>query len=715
VSEPLFSPSWYRVAALRPRLRSHAHIFRHVYRGERWYVLRDDASGRFHRFSPPAHTVIALMDGNRGLDEIWRLACARLGDDAPTQDEVIQLLARLHAVDLLNCDVPPNIAELARREGRMRRRRRIARFLSPLAVRLPLLDPDRFLDRAIPFLRPLFGPLGATVWLAVIGWAVMLAVIHWRELTANVTDRVLSAESLVLLAVLFPLVKVVHEFGHAFATKVWGGEVHEMGVMFLALMPVPYVNASSASAFREKHRRMIVGAAGMLAELFLAALAMFLWTRIEPGTVRAGAYNVMLIAGVTTILFNANPLVRFDGYYIVSDLLEIPNLSSRAIRYLGYLIQRYAFGLDEAASPVMARGEAPWLGVYAFASFAYRVVIVSTIVFYVATKYFFVGVVIALWALMAILVLPMVRHVRFLLFGPQLRHRRGRALAVIGATLAALGAALWLVPAPFATLAEGVVWIPERAMVRAGADGEILRLVARPGDTVRAGEPLVIAEDPALATRARTLAARVEELARRRETLLVEDRVQAEIAREALETAKAQLAWARARQDELVVRSPAAGRFLVVDPQDLPGRFVRRGELLGYVVDPAEATVRVVVPQDTVTLVRERTRGVSVRLAEDVWTAIPARIAREVPAATQQLPSLALSTEGGGGIALDPQGGARGKAFQSHFTFDLALDAGAGIERYGERAFVRFDHGREPLARQWFRRLRQLFLRAFDV
>lgn len=715
MSAPLFSPSWYRVAALRPRLRSHAHVFRHVYRGERWYVLQDDASGRFHRFSPPAHAVIALMDGRRTVDEIWRLACARLGDDAPTQDEVIQLLARLHAIDLLNCDVPPNIEELARREGRVRRRRRIARFLSPLAVRFPLIDPDRFLDRTLPLVRPLFGPLGALAWLAVVGWAVVLAAIHWDELTADITDRVLSAESLVLLAVLFPLVKVVHEFGHAFATKVWGGEVHEMGVMFLALVPVPYVNASAASAFREKRRRVIVGAAGMLAELFLAALAMFLWTRIEPGAVRAGAYNVMLIAGVTTILFNANPLVRFDGYYILSDLLEIPNLSSRATRYLGYLIQRYAFGLGEAVSPVMARGEAPWLGTYAFASFAYRVVIVSTIVFYVATKYFFVGVVIALWALMAILVLPMVRQVRFLLFSPQLRRVRGRALAVTGATLAVLGAALWFAPAPFATRAEGIVWIPEHAMVRAGADGEIVRLIARPGSMVRAGDPLILSEDISLATRVRTLAARVEELARRRETLLVEDRVQAEIAREALETAKAQLAWARARQAELTVRSPAAGRFLVVDPQDLPGRFVRRGELLGYVVDPAETVVRVVVPQDTVTLVRGRTRDVSVRLAEDVWTPIRARIAREVPAATQQLPSLALSTEGGGGIALDPQEGARGKAFQTHFTFDLALEAPAGVARYGERAFVRFDHGREPLARQWLRRLRQLFLRAFDV
>ncbi len=715
MSGPLFSPSWYRVAALRPRLRSHAHIFRHVYRGERWYVLQDDASGRFHRFSPPAHTVIALMDGSRSLDEIWRLACARLGDDAPSQDEVIQLLARLHALDLLNCDVPPNIAELARRAGRMRRRRRFARFLSPLAVRFPLLDPDRFLDRALPFARPLFGPLGAALWLAVVGWAVVLAAVHWQELTADVTDRVLSAESLLLLAILFPLVKVVHEFGHAFATKVWGGEVHEMGVMLLALMPVPYVNASSASAFREKHRRMIVGAAGMLAELFLAALAMILWTRIEPGVVRAGAYNVMLIAGVTTILFNANPLVRFDGYYILSDLLEIPNLSSRATRYLGYLIQRYAFGVRGAESPVMARGEAPWLGAYALASFAYRVAIIATIVFYVATKYFILGVVIALWALLAIVVLPMVRQVRFLLFAPQLRGRRGRALAVTGATFAALGAALWLVPAPFATLAEGVVWIPERAVVRAGADVESVRLVARPGARIAAGAPLMIAEDMALAARVRTLAARVEELARRHETLLVEDRVQAEIAREALETAKAQLAWARARQDELVVRSPAAGRFLVVEPQNLPGRFVRRGEPLGYVVDPGEAVVRVVVPQDTVSLVRGRTRGVSVRLAEDVWTPIPARIAREVPAATQQLPSLALSTRGGGGIALDPQEGARGKAFQSHFTFDLALDAETGVERYGERAFVRFDHGREPLARQWLRRLRQLFLRAFDV
>src|SRR5262249_37075249 len=151
--------------------------------------------------------------------------------------------------------------------------------------------------------------------------------------------------------------KALHELGHGYATKSCGGEVHEMGIMFLVFLPLPYVDASAAAGFRGKWRRASVGAAGMMVEIFVAALALFVWLAVEPGPVRALAFSVMITAGVTTILFNGNPLLRYDGYYILADLLEIPNLAIRGARYWGHLINRYVFGTEGTADFASTLGE----------------------------------------------------------------------------------------------------------------------------------------------------------------------------------------------------------------------------------------------------------------------------------------------------------------------------------------------------------------------
>ena len=360
MSQSLFSTSWYRVASIRPRLRNHAQIHRHIYRDSVWYVLQNHSTGKFHRFTPVANLIIGLMDGRRTLQEIWDIACDRLGDEVPTQDEVIKLLSDLHRADVLQSDAPPDLKELQQRRIKHVRMRWKQYLGNPLSLRIPLFDPDRMLNRLMPLVRPLLGWRGTALWFAVVGWAVILIAMHWTELSGDVIDRVFSVENLLLIWFVFPLIKALHELGHAIATKIDGGEVHEMGIMLLVLMPIPYVDASSATAFRDKRSRMLVGAAGMLLEIFIAALAVFAWVNLEPGIERAIAYDVILVAGVSTLLFNANPLLRYDGYYILADWLEIPNLAQRSNEYLGYLVNRYLFGLEGGRSPTAARGEPGW-------------------------------------------------------------------------------------------------------------------------------------------------------------------------------------------------------------------------------------------------------------------------------------------------------------------------------------------------------------------
>lgn len=714
MADSLFSPSWYRVAGLRPRLRRHLQIRRHQYREETWYILQDYAAQKAHRLNPNAYYLVGLMDGNRTIQEIWDLALDKLGDDVPTQEEVIRLFGELHSADVLQCDIPPEAAELQQRFEKTRRRELIQRFMNPMALRFPLVDPERFLTRGLPFVKWLFTPLGLLLWAVVVGAAVVQAGAHWEELTRNVTDRVLAPGNLLLMFFVFPIVKALHELGHGFAVKRWGGEVHDMGIMLLVLMPVPYVDATASWEFRDKSKRMVVGAAGVLVELFIAAIAMFLWIMLEPGIARSVMYNVMLIAGVSTILFNGNPLLRFDGYYILADWLEIPNLATRSKKYLAYLCQKYLLGTREPPPVHTQLGERGWLVFYAIASFFYRLFIATVIIIFVAGRFFTIGILLAIWVSFVMIVLPLGKVTRFVLFNPVLRKNRNRSIMVSGAAAAGLLALLFIVPMPFLTRAEGVIWLPEQAHVRAGTAGFVERIEAPVSGQVKAGDVLLTLRDPELLAERERVAARRDELEVRYRAERSSSFVDARITADEIAAVDQQLARLEGRVEKLTLRAGADGMFVVSSPDDLPGRFLNQGDNVGYVIGQAKPKVRAVITQQNVDLIRNRTGAVSLRLASRVPDEFPVEFLREVPAATNELPSAALSQQGGGEIANDPSAGRDDIAFQAVFQFEFLLPDSMDIGRYGERVYVRFDHGFAPLWSQWYRKLKILFLRLLD-
>lgn len=375
---------------------------------------------RFFKFSPSAYGVIGLMDGDKTVEQIWEIVCEKPGD-APTQDEMIDILSQLYRADVLQCDVPPDAAEILSRHEQQKQRRWQNQILSVFSWRFPLVDPERFLRWFLPVARPLFGWFGALLWLAVVIPAAVLFVTHWGDLTEGVLDRILVPRNLFAIWILFPIIKILHEFGHAFACKTYGGEVHDMGIMLLVIAPVPYVDATSSSAFREKWRRVVVGAAGMLVELFLAAIAIFVWINAEPGVVRSMAYNTIFIASVSTLLFNGNPLLRYDGYYILADLLEIPNLRNRSTQYLLYLCERYLFGSKDALRQRATVSERIWFVSFGILSFVYRTFVVVAILMFVAQKLFHVGTVLAIAAAAVWLVFPPLKGIYFMLTNPRIR------------------------------------------------------------------------------------------------------------------------------------------------------------------------------------------------------------------------------------------------------------------------------------------------------
>jgi putative peptide zinc metalloprotease protein len=713
---PFLSSSWYRVARRRPRLRDHTSVHRHRYRGSIWYVVQDHATGRVHRLSPAGYMIVAAMDGVRTVDQLWHEVGANLTEEAPSQNDVIQLLAELSASDLLQTEVMPDSSALVERAARARRSGWLGNVLYPLALRIPFWHPDGFFERTRPFAKWLFGSPGAVLWLLVVLPALLLAAQHWQELGANASDRVLAADNIVPLALVYLLLKAMHEFGHGFAVKAFGGAVHEFGVMILVFAPLPYVDASAASGFRSKWQRALVGAAGMIVEVFFAALALYVWLAVEPGVVRALAFDAMVVAGVSTVVFNGNPLLRYDGYYILADLLEIPNLAQRATRYWGYLVDRYVFRTDGLKDFVATDGERIWLLFYAPTAFLYRQAVMLTIAVFIASQYLAVGVAIAVWSLLTGVALPIGKALWLVLASPRLHRNRSRAVTATFGSILAAAIVLFLIPAPFYTTTEGVIWLPENAVVRAGTDGFLRALLVEPGKIVAAGEALVESEEPAFKAELEILRARVAELETRLATERFADRGRAEITTTELGQARAELATATGRAERLIVRSHSDGAFAVMKPQDLPGRFLREGQQIGYVLPPGSRMVRATIRQDDIDLVRYRLRSTVVKLAERLDATLPAEIIREVPAGRDDLPSKALGGTGGGALAVDPGDPQGTKTLQRVFQVDIVLpENAAAAAAFGSRAYVRFNHDWEPAGLQIWRRMRQLLLSRLQV
>jgi len=564
-------------------------------------------------------------------------------------------------------------------------------------MRFSLWDPDRFLKKWGFLTAPLFTRGTFILWLLIVLSALAAAVMHWPELTGSLADQLFLPHNLVQLWLVYPLIKIMHEFGHAFAVKKWGGDVHEMGIMLLALTPIPYIDATDSTSFPDKQHRIVVAAMGMMVELLLASLALLVWLNVETGLVSGLAYKVMLIGGISTLLFNGNPLMRYDGYYMLADLIEIPNLGQRSTRYLGYLLQRYLLGIETAESPVTAPGEQGWFLIYGPIAFCYRIAIMVGLVWIVSSRFFIIGVLIAF------------------IDSPAARNRRSRMVLVGGTAILGIVLLIFVIPMPLWTTTQGVVWLPEQSMIRAGTDCELVEVLVSVEQEVARDTPLLRGIDPFLEVEVDIYRARLKELYAVYNAQPLRKRVKRKILLDEIKLIKGDLHQAEEKLARLLIRSPARGSFVLFDARNLSGRFVKKGELLGYIVAEHRPTIRAVVSQSNIGLVRGRVTNIEVRLAERPAVSLRADLERIIPAADLNLPSAALGTGGGGIVPIDPVDPDRLRALESLFQLDLSLPDPIKNPHIGGRAYVRFEHGSMPLARQWYRSLRQLIIWKFYV
>ncbi|MGQ3353786.1 MAG: peptidase M50 [Phreatobacter sp.] len=710
MTQPFLSSSWHRVADLKPKLRADLSVEAHDYHDTVWYVVRDPATNRVHRFSAPAYAIVGALDGRTTLDDAWRRAAEQLGDAAPGQDEALRVLAHLHQQDLLQAGIAPATRELLDRLTRQRRQRRQRFYRNPIAITLPLFSPDRQLARLDRATRGLGLKTVALVWLAVVVPGLFALALHWDGLTGAVADQALTAQNLALLAIVFPFAKLLHELAHGWTAKRFGGSVTECGVMLLVFYPVPYVDTSSVQGFPDKRQRALVSAAGMAADLFMGAAALLVWAAAEPGLTRAIAFNFALVAGFSTLFVNGNPLLRFDGYFVLCDLAETPNLASRANRWWGTLAERRLFGARTVQPDPATGAERLLLACYAPLSYVYRVALLLAVGLYLASEWWFVGVAAALWAVVIGLVVPIGKLVKHVVSAPSLAERRGRAVGVSLAAVTGAVALLAAAPAPHHVIAEGVVWLPEDAVVRAGASGFVEALLARPGERVTRGQPLARLAEPFLVAEREVAARKLAEVDARLEIERFGDQSRLEILQRERDAAVGDLARLDQRLSRLLARARADGRFEAPLAADLPGRFLAEGATLGHVLPDTAPRLKAILSQDDVDLVRSRTRSVVARFPGRAEAIFEARVERQIPAGLDRLPSPSLGPLGGGGALVDPRDPDGLRALQRYFEVDLALTAPPAEALFGARALVRFDLEWEPLGVQGWRRLRQLFL-----
>jgi putative peptide zinc metalloprotease protein len=714
-ARPRLSPEWYRVGGLRPRLRAGLQCTRQVARGQVWHVVTDPASGRHHRFNAAAWAVVGRCDGSRTLDELWQALQQRLGDAAPTQAEVMQVVGQAWHAGLVASGLGGDAAA-ALRVARRRRRRRWLAQVNPLAFKLPLWNPERWLQRCAPPLQALAHSrwlgLGLALAAAAVALAYLALLLQAGPLARAADAAWRSGQLLWMSWVAYPFIKALHEAAHALVCKACGGAVHEVGVSVLLLTPLPYVDASASSAFASKHQRAAVAAAGVVTEALIGAAALALWLLLEPGPWRDLCLAVALLGLVVAPLVNANPLMRFDGYHVLTDWLELPNLGSRSRQFGLALIKRRVLGLAHVAAPAPARGERPWLLLYAPLAWLWRVGLLLVLAAAALPGWPWMALLLATVALWFGLLGPLLGALRWSLYAPEAGGYRSRSLALLGGAGLALLAAALVMPVTPSTQAPALVWLHDDAQVRLGAEGRVERWLVADGQAVEQGAPLALLANDELRVEQAQAEAELQRLELQHRLAQAADDAQAPLRAALVEPALVQvrerLALLTRDVQSLTLRAPSAGR-IVIDPQwQRQGQHLPQGQVVAQVLSPGARRVRAWVSPADIQRVQQPGTRAWVEVASWRGAPLPARAihaAAAVPGVS--LPSAALGQPAGGPLPVAADDPAGLTLSEPRFMLELELPAGAEPP-VGARARVRFEHpqqGAGLAAWQWLQRL----------
>ncbi|MBW8844502.1 MAG: biotin/lipoyl-binding protein [Burkholderiales bacterium] len=717
MTQGTLSDSWYQVAQARVALLPTVEAQAQRYRGQAWVLLEDGYSHRFYRVTPQAYEFLRALDGERSVDDIWQDLARRHPEGTPGQDEVVRLLSQLHLSSLLYFREQPHADAISERLQRQRSREFIGRLLSFMYWRFPLFGLDRWLDRMLPFIRACTGRVAGLVWLAAVGWGASTAFEHHGAIS-NGSEGLLSLSNLPILYVATTLVKVVHELAHAFVCKRYGGQVPTFGIMVLVLAPLPYVDASASWGLRNKWQRAYVGAAGMLAELFLAALACVVWAATADGSVHSMAFNVMIVGSLSSLIFNGNPLLRYDAYYILSDLVEMPNLYQKAQAQWLHYGSRWLFGQREHPEPAQDRHERVWFTVYGALAFCYRWVVTLGVLAYVTDQWFGVGVLMVISTVITMLLMPATKLWAWLRVAPGLL--RTRALAAMGGVLLLAWLLLFVLPLPHALRLPGVLEARQSSPIYLQTPARLTALPVHHGQRVNKGELLARFDNPELALQLELVQGQITEA--RAQLGLALSATPAEVG-----PIQARLDALNARRIEtenllasLEIRAPQDGEWVAPTLHERLGGWVDRAQPVGEVVDRSALRFAAVLPQaDAAELNKLPPASQSeLRLAGRRGETLGLASLRMVPYQRQRLMSPSLGFGGGGELAIRPDDSSGTTAAEAFFEIQAEFAPGAlpaDLALHGMSGVLRVPVAPKPLGRRLWSSLQQLLQHRYGL
>ncbi len=716
MAETTFSESWYRVAEVRVYLRPTVRVQRQTFRGEKWYVLEDPIDNKYYRVRPAAWEFLARLSPHTTVNSAWEAVIDLFPDEAPGQVEAVQLLSQLYKANLLFYPDAEDSGALFERQSKRRSKELRAKVLGILFTRIPLIDPDRFLVRTLPWVGWLIGPLGLLLWLVVVGAAGKIFIDNLDAFLAQ-GRSVLAPDNLILLYAGLVVTKLLHEMGHAYFCRKFGGEVHTLGVMLLVFTPIPYMDATSSWGFRRRYQRVLVAAAGMIVEIFVAALAMFVWAGTGAGDLNGFAYNMVFVASVSTILFNANPLLRFDGYYILSDLAGLPNLHQRSAMHLKHVWKRYVFGLKKSCSPATAPGERRWFTGFGILSNIYRIIVFAGILLFVADQFLILGILMAVMGIVGWLVAPLVKFVNYLLTSAELDRVRSRA---IGSTVFLLGGLilfLGVVPFPSYFRVQGLVQAVGRRDLVVGAPGWVVEASAISDREVRKGTLLLRLENPDLVSTETSLVARVAATRARLRLARTGDPGEIEALESRLALVIEQLVRVRDDLGRLRIEADRDGWLSLAGSPPVEGDWITRGETIGRLIDPAGFEFIVAVRQENASqLFQGGDLAGTVRLRGQSRHEVEVGDFRIVPGGQRLLPSPVLGARLGGEVAVLTEDQRGVTAAEPFYLVRASLPGRAGASfADGQVGVLRVQNGSEALLPRWWRQFRQMLQRRYQI
>ncbi len=556
---------------------------RQTYLGCSYWVVKEPVGLNYFRFQDEEFAILNMLDGRVSLDEIKRRFEAEFPPQKITLEELQQFLGMLHRSGLVIASVPNQGRQLHKRRDERRRKEVLGAVSNILCIRFKGFDPERILNRLYPKVRWLFSRAAFALSLILMASALTLLIVQFDVFRARLPAfyEFFNPTNALLLVLTLGVTKVCHEFGHGLACKHFGGECHEMGVMILVLTPCLYCNVSDSWMLPSKWQRAGIGAAGMYVEIILASIATFVWWFSEPGLLNYLALNTMFIASVSTLLFNANPLLRYDGYYILADLMEIPNLRQKATSILSRKMGELLLGIEPPEDPFLPQRNQAMFAFYSVAAAVYRWFVLASILWFLYQvfkpyKLQIIGQMIVAMSLYGLVVMPLYKLVKFFYVPGRIEKVKKPRMYTSMAVISALLAAVMLVPLPHRVMCTLEIQARDARPVYVDVEGWVESIDVAPGDRVEAGQQLAQLVNPEVDLRIVRLRGEVAEhetRLRTRRRLGARDRNAAASIRElqeALATAREQLQEEEDHKARLRLVAPVAG--IVLPPPEVPRR-----------------------------------------------------------------------------------------------------------------------------------------------